>query len=164
MAGADVGGGAKSHSKGKRKKAKKRLNIRIDMTPMVDVAFLLLTFFMLTTVMRKQQTLEINLPPDNKVNVEIAESNLMQLFVNENDKIFWAIGTDTPKPVDGNLTNFFTQKLKDNPKLVVLIKIDRKSKFHMMVDIIDQLNLANLQRFSIIPITDNDKKILSKVS
>ncbi len=164
MAGADIGGGSKSHAKGKRKKTKKRLNIRIDMTPMVDVAFLLLTFFMLTTVLRKQQTLEINLPPDNKVNVEIAESNLMQLYVNESNKIFWAIGTELPKPVDGNLTKFFTQKLKENPKLVVLIKMDRKSKFHMMVDIIDQLNLANLQRFSIAPITDSDKKILAKVS
>lgn len=164
MAGADLGGGSKSHSRGKKKKTKKRLSIRIDMTPMVDVAFLLLTFFMLTTVLRKQQTLEINLPPDNKVNIEIAESNLMQLYVNENDKVFWAIGTETPKTIDGNMTNFFAQKLKENPKLVVLIKIDRKSKFHMMVDIIDHLNLANLQRFSIAPITDSDKKILSKVS
>jgi biopolymer transport protein ExbD len=163
MAGVDTGGESKSRSKGKKKK-KKRLSIRIDMTPMVDVAFLLLTFFMLTTVLRKQQTLEINLPPDNKVNVEIAESNLMQLYVNENDKIFWAIGTETPKSIDGNLSNFFAQKLKENPKIVVLIKIDRKSKFHMMVDIIDQLNLASLQRFSIAPMTDSDKKILAKAS
>ena len=164
MAGADTGGDSKSRSRGKKKKTKKRLNIRIDMTPMVDVAFLLLTFFMLTTVLRKQQTLEINLPPDNKVNVEIAESNLMQIYVNENNKIFWAIGTGTPKSVEGNLSSFFAQKLNENSRIVVLIKIDRKSKFHMMVDIIDQLNIASLQRFSIAPMTDSDKKILAKAT
>jgi len=56
-----------SQSKGKQKhsgrKKKKRIGVRIDMTPMVDVAFLLLTFFMLTTTMNKPQTMEINLPP-----------------------------------------------------------------------------------------------------
>ena len=61
MAGADVVE-SKSHTKGKKKK--KRAGVRIDMTPMVDVAMLLLTFFMLTTVFSKPQTMELNLPPD----------------------------------------------------------------------------------------------------
>src|SRR3989442_4550307 len=51
------------------------------MTPMVDVAFLLLIFFMCTTVFRKPQALEINLPPDPNAKVEIAESNVMTLRV-----------------------------------------------------------------------------------
>jgi len=55
----------KSHGK-KRKKAR-RLGVRIDMTPLVDVAFLLLTFFMYTTTMSRPQTMEINLPPDKEV-------------------------------------------------------------------------------------------------
>ena len=42
---------------------KRRVGIRIDMTPMVDVAFLLLIFFMVTTVFRTPKALEINLPP-----------------------------------------------------------------------------------------------------
>ena len=75
------GGGSRSRKKGKRK-PKKRMNVRIDMTPLVDVAFLLLTFFMMTTVFRKPSTMEINLPP-NDVNVEIAESNLLTLRIDE---------------------------------------------------------------------------------
>ena len=51
------------------------------MTPLVDVAFLLLTFFMFTTSMSRPQTMEINLPPDKDVKVEIAESNLLTLRI-----------------------------------------------------------------------------------
>jgi biopolymer transport protein ExbD len=76
MSGGDVAEG-KSHGKGKKKKQGRRLGVRIDMTPLVDVAFLLLTFFMYTTSMSRPQTMEINLPPDKNVKVEIAESNLM---------------------------------------------------------------------------------------
>src|SRR2546430_16872349 len=68
------------HKKGRRRKPK-RIGIKIDMTPMVDVAFLLLIFFMCTTVFRKPQALEINLPPDPNAKVEIAESNVMTLRV-----------------------------------------------------------------------------------
>src|SRR2546422_2952419 len=73
MAGMDGGSAPRGHEK-KRKKHKRmrRLGVRIDMTPMVDVAFLLLTFFMLTTTMNRPQTMEINLPPSNTT-VEVPE-------------------------------------------------------------------------------------------
>jgi biopolymer transport protein ExbD len=75
MSGGEVAE-SKSHAKGKKKKTK-RAGVRIDMTPMVDVAMLLLTFFMLTTVFNKPQTMELNLPPDdNDVVVEVPASAL----------------------------------------------------------------------------------------
>ena len=81
--------------KGKHKK-KRRLGVRIDMTPMVDVAFLLLTFFMLTTAFSLPQTMEINLPPgDSKV--DVAASNLMTMRVIPDGSIYWNIGTEAPK-------------------------------------------------------------------
>ena len=99
MAGGDV---AERSSKGKGKKHKKgrRLGIRIDMTPLVDVAFLLLTFFMYTTSMSRPQTMEINLPPDKDVKVEIAESNLLTLRVNDKGAIFWSTGIESPKKIE----------------------------------------------------------------
>ena len=165
---ADVGGGGapRGHDKKKKKhKKKRRLGVRIDMTPMVDVAFLLLTFFMLTTTMNRPQTMEINLPPDNKAKVEIAQSNLMTLLVKENGDIYWAIGDQPPEKVAfKDLQTTLKQKNRDNPKLVTLIKIDRKGKYNMMVDIMDELNLANVTRFSLAPMTDADKTVLAKVS
>ncbi len=164
MAGADVGGGESRGKRKHKKRGKKRLGVRIDMTPLVDVAFLLLTFFMLTTVLRKQQTLEINLPPSN-AKVEVAQSNLITVYVNEDDKVFWNTGTEKPHSLEfNNLQKFFEKQLADNPKIIVLIKLDRKSKFHCMVDIIDDLNLAKLERFSIAPMNDQDKKFLAKTT
>jgi biopolymer transport protein ExbD len=166
MSGADVGGDSGGRGKHKKKHAKKRLAVRIDMTPMVDVAFLLLTFFMLTTVMRKQQTMQINLPPDNKVKVDIAESNLMTIFVNENNAIYYSEGSNkTPNKIEmSGLESFFKTHAQQNSKLVILLKFDRKSKYHMMVDVIDKLNVSELNRFSIAPLTDTDKKELAKAS
>lgn len=150
--------------KGKKKK-KRRVGIKIDNTPMVDVAFLLLTFFMLTTTMNKPQTMEINLPPSNDVTVEVAQSNLMTLLVKEDGAIYWNIGVDPPEKVEfKGLRSLMTQRNQANPKLITLIKIDRKSNYKMMVDIMDELNLANVTRFSLAPMTDNDKKLLTKVS
>jgi len=166
MSGADVGGDSGGRGKHKKKHAKKRLAVRIDMTPMVDVAFLLLTFFMLTTVMRKQQTMQINLPPNNNVKVDIAESNLMTIFVNENNKIYYTQGSDkTPTAIEFSaLQTFFRSNAQRNSKLVILLKFDRKSKYHLMVEVIDQLNVSELNRFSIAPLTDTDKKELAKAS
>ena len=165
MAGLDGGAAPRGHEKKKKKHKKmRRLGVRIDMTPMVDVAFLLLTFFMLTTTMSRPQTMEINLPPSN-TNVEVAGSNLLTLRVKEDGAIFWNFDVNKPEKIDfKGLRAFLTQKGQENPRLVTLLKIDRKGKYRMMVDIMDELNLANISRFSITPMQEVDKQILAKVS
>jgi len=157
------GGGSRSRKKGKRK-PKKRMNVRMDMTPLVDVAFLLLTFFMMTTVFRKPSTMEINLPPSD-VSVEIAESNLLTLRIDEAKMIYYSIGIDVPKKLKfEDLKKFLVESASQNPKLVVLLKIDRKGKFNYMVDIIDELNMAKLDRFSIAPMTEIDLREMARAS
>ena len=163
MSGGDVAEG-KSHGKGKKKKQGRRLGVRIDMTPLVDVAFLLLTFFMYTTSMSRPQTMEINLPPDKNVKVEIAESNLMTLRVNDKGVIYWNIALDAPKIIEAkDLRAFLVDKQASIPKLTVLLKIDRLGKYKMMVDLIDELNNAGVQRFSLAPLGDPDKALMAKV-
>jgi biopolymer transport protein ExbD len=165
MAGGGEIGGHEPKKKGHAKKRKKtrRVGIRIDMTPLVDIAFLLLTFFMLTTSMSRPQTMEINLPPE-EVTVEIAESNLLTLRVNEKGEIFWNVALDAPVKVEfANLRSFLKEHAEANPKLVTLVKIDRQGKYDMMVNMIDELNLARITRFSLAPLQDKDKEILAKV-
>jgi biopolymer transport protein ExbD len=149
--------------KGKGKKKSKRVAIRIDMTPMVDVAFLLLTFFMLTTVFAKPQTMEINLPPDAEVKIEVAESNLMTLRVTAEGKIYWNAGVEELAKVEfKDLRNLLAERNRANPKLITLIKVDRDSKYTLMVDIMDELNLANITRFTLAPMLPEDKKLVDK--
>ncbi|MCK9210893.1 MAG: biopolymer transporter ExbD [Ignavibacteriaceae bacterium] len=157
------GGGSRSRKKGKRK-PKKRMNVRIDMTPLVDVAFLLLTFFMMTTVFRKPSTMEINLPP-NDAKVDIAESNLLTIRIDEAKMIYYSFGIDVPKKLKfEDLKKFLVETSSQNPKMVVLLKIDRKGKFNYMVDVIDELNMAKLDRFSIAPMTEIDLKEMARAS
>jgi len=155
--------GGHDRKKGKKKK-KRRLGVRIDNTPMVDVAFLLLTFFMLTTTLNRPQTMEINLPP-NDATVEVAQSNLLTLRVKEDGSIYWNMAVDKPEKVAyKDLRSLMARQSAANPKLITLIKVDRKGKYHMMVDVMDELNLANITRFSLAPMQDADKKILDQVS
>ena len=152
-------------AKGKKKghgfsRPKRRVGIRIDMTPMVDVAFLLLIFFMVTTVFRTPQALEINLPPDEDVKIEIAASKVMSVWVLPDDRVYWRRGgVEVPwaRTTVAGLENVFSQ-FKSNNELVVVIKIDRDAKFNNMVDIIDELDLANLTRFSLVTLTPEEKK------
>jgi biopolymer transport protein ExbD len=164
MAGADVGGGGESHGKKhKGRKPKRRTGIAIDMTPMVDVAFLLLTFFMLTTVFRRPQTLEIKLPPGSG-KAEVQESNLMVFRVSEENQIYFAKGLDAPKKMEyAEMTTLLKEKGREQTKSIILLKLDRKAKYHMMVDMIDEFNLAKLDRYSVATLSDAEKEDLKKV-
>jgi biopolymer transport protein ExbD len=164
MSALDSGGESKSHARGgKKHKKKRRLSIRIDMTPMVDVAFLLLTFFMLTTYFSKPQTMELNLPPDEKQQVEVAESNLMTLRVASDGVIFWNIGTDPAHRVEmKELRKFLEDKNKENPKLITLLKVDRDGKYSMMIKLMDEIAIAKVTRFSLAPMNEFDKRQIQK--
>ena len=67
------------------------IGVRMDMTPMVDVAFLLLTFFMLTTVFSRPQAMEVNLP-ESEDEVKIAESKVMTIRGSDDGNIYWNMG------------------------------------------------------------------------
>jgi len=162
MAGVDLGSsGAKK--KGKQHKTKKRLNVRIDMTPMVDVVMLLITFFMLTTVFNTPQTMEINIPPDEKTKVEVAETSLLTLRVLSDGSIYWNMGIENPQLVAfKGLRMLLMEKSKSNPKLITLVKVEREGTFEMMVNVMDEINLANITRFSLAPFGEIDKKVIQK--
>ena len=161
--GGDIGGGGKQKGKHAKKKKVKRVGVRIDFTPLVDVAFLLLTFFMMTTVFNKPQTMELNLPPDNKTQIEVAKSNLMTVRVMEGRIVWWNLGDDPPTKVEfTDLRKLLLERNRANPKLITLVKVDRDGKYVDMVDLMDELSLADVKRFSLAPLTDKDKEVVKK--
>ncbi len=137
---------------------KRRVGIRIDMTPMVDVAFLLLIFFMVTTVFRTPQALEINLPPKDDVKVDVAVSKILEVRVLPDDRVYWKNSSDPWSRSDiPGLVRVF-EPWKGNKEKIVIIRIDREAKFNNMVRIIDELDLNNLTRFSLQTLTPEQKK------
>ena len=93
---AESGGGG--HGKGGKKRAKKQ-STRVDMTPMVDLAFLLLTFFMLTTTFGKPKTMEINMPVKPPPGQEILNevNNAITILLSDDNKIYWYYGELKPE-------------------------------------------------------------------
>lgn len=91
----DNGGGKGKHDK----KRAKRSSTTIDMTPMVDLAFLLLTFFVLTSTFNKPKTLELNFPAkpkDSTLNMKV--NNALTFLMTEEDGIYYYYGEFYPEP------------------------------------------------------------------
>ena len=91
MAEINQGGGGGKH---KGKKRAKKMSTKIDFTPMVDLAFLLITFFMLTTTLAKPKTMELNLPDKDKPEdtSKVKASTALVLILSGNNRIFYYSG------------------------------------------------------------------------
>ena len=143
------------------RRPKRRIAIKLDMTPMVDIAFLLLIFYMVTTVFAMPQAMEINLPPaDQQEDVEVKESNLLTLRVDGEGRFWWNLKTPTPEnlpiylPGDPRKPDTVAYKLnpdtlqslliaqnRENNKLNTLILIHRDASYKDMVNILDEIDL-----------------------
>jgi biopolymer transport protein ExbD len=138
---------------------RKRVGVAVDMTPMVDVAFLLLIFFMVTTVFRRPLAMEVNMP-EKDAKVEVKESNVMTLYVREDGKMIYDVGRQGLNPVTWDeLREVIVLEADYNPELIILAKVDRKARYEYMVDLLDTFDDAQMGRFSVIPMTDEDKAI-----
>ena len=142
---------------------KKRVGVRIDMTPMVDVAFLLLIFFMVTTVFRRPLAMEVNMPEPGAT-VEVPESNVMTIYVDQDETLFAKLGKGEIEPVTwADLTPSFEANAAINPDLIILVKIHREARYEPMVDMMDLLEDAHMERFSLIPMKETDVEALEAV-
>ncbi|GHN01312.1 biopolymer transport ExbD protein [Cytophagales bacterium WSM2-2] len=165
---AQGGGGGKKDGKVRSKKT----STRIDMTPMVDLAFLLLTFFILTTTLSKPQTMEITMPEKVKKGdeqPEVNEKKVLTLVLGANDKVFWYVGITEPeaKKVDfskDGIRKVLLQKNSEIREMIVLIKAMDESKYKNMVDILDEMTICNIKRYAIVDITSADKDIVKEAS
>lgn len=166
MAEVQQGGGG-GHKKGDKVRAKK-MSTKIDMTPMVDLAFLLLTFFLLTTTFNKPKTMEVNMPDkvdDETQQTKINENDILNLVLAEDNKIFWWVGLEPPV----NTTNYskdgvrkvVLQHTRANPKMMVLIKPKDESRYENMVNILDEMDITDTKRYAIVEYSPDDKAIIT---
>ncbi len=144
-------------------KKSKRVGVRVDMTPMVDVAFLLLIFFMVTTVFRQPLAMEINLPEPGATTT-VPESNVMTIYVDRNESLYVKQGKNPIETTTWDqLEHLFLEATAMNPQLIILVKISRGARYEPMVDMMDTLEDADMQRFSLVPMSDADEKRIEGV-
>jgi len=130
--------------------------VNMDMTAMVDMAFLLLIFFMVTTVFRRPLAMEINMPEPG-AKVQVPESNVMTMYVLRTDEIVYRVGKGTQQTITWkDIEQTLRQGLVDNEKLIVLVKVDPEARYERMVDMMDILDDAQITRFSLVGMTGAD--------
>jgi len=166
MAEVNTGGGGSKDGK----KRSKKMSTKIDMTPMVDLAFLLITFFMLTTTFNKPKIMEVKMPvktEDNK-KTDYKESETMTLVLGEDNKVFYYMGLTNPVVEatdysDQGIRKVLLQKNKSIPDFKVVIKAMDTSKYKNMVDILDEIHITGVKYYAIGKISPRDIELTKTV-
>ncbi len=143
---------------------KARVAVRMDMTPMVDVAFLLLTFFMLTTQFKPPEVVQIVLPTSHS-DFKLPESDVMTITISKDNRLFLGVDNQYVRSkIFGpenrlrpeveieikQLGNMLVQARMANPKLRTVVKGDRDAEYGITEDVMDILQKANITRFNLV--------------
>ena len=105
------GGGGDEHKKGPGVKKAKKLSTRVDMTPMVDLGFLLITFFIFTTTMSSPKALNLNMPKDTKKEEELnkaKESGALTIMLGKDNAVYYYEGQLLPDGSNFKTATFAT--------------------------------------------------------
>jgi biopolymer transport protein ExbD len=188
MAELNTGGGGDKGGKVRSKKS----NAKVDLTAMVDLAFLLITFFMLTTSLSKPQSMDLGLPDKDeevKTDIKVDQKRTLTIILGKDNKIKWYHGLlDNPEP-NGAPTDATYGKngirkevlkrvisvneyckatmanYKEGDGLIVIIKPTVKSNYRNLVDILDEMAIANVPTYAIVnDITPEEMKLVDEMN
>jgi len=200
--------------KGGGKKKAKKLLPHIDMTPMVDLMMLLITFFMLTTAFSKSKIMEIVLPekitdPEKQQAPKISASRTLNIILGPDNKIFWYPGSVKPEeynnlpplqetdfsatgirqllldrnrtlarrieefnqevlsgkiPISQDSARNYVSKMKtdDDTGPIVLIKAYKEANYGNFVDILDEMNICGIARYTFIDIAWYEERMVER--
>jgi len=170
MAEIDTSGGGGKHKGGVRSK---KMSTRVDLTPMVDLAFLLITFFMLTTTLSKPKAMQLNMPKkteNEKDKQEVGECQVLNILIDTLDHVWYYEGlqvaglqqtTFAPDAKDGGVRKVVLDMMKKVPNAcpltskgakrdaIILIKMLKGARYKNMVDILDEMDITGCKIYAI---------------
>ena len=123
-----------------------RISQDIPTGPMADISFLLIIFFMVTTVFVVYRGFPVDLPPAEKIDALRGKRNVVNIWISPQGRIM-VDEFDAQLPQVGNIVK---TKLEKNPRVVVLVKSDRNTPYRMISGVIEELKKANALRVSFI--------------
>lgn len=180
MASIEGGGGDSGH-KGRGVKKAKKLSTRIDMTPMVDLGFLLITFFIFTATMSTPTTMRLIMPKDEKnpeQQTEVKESAALTILMGGDNGIYYyegqlkSDGSNFNSSTYKEIREVIQKKRTDvmqmgrslgyhqdslDRDLVVVIKPNENATYKNTVDVLDEMTINNIRRFAIVDITQPER-------
>jgi len=151
---------------------KRRVAIRIDMTPMVDIAFLLLIFYMATTQFKPPEARAVELPTSHS-QIELPDKDIINITVTKFDSLYVDYVQKATINVEGrdiettvrvvrvcdkyNVSAEINKARAKNIRALIVIKADRRASFGIMDDVMSSMQENHLERFLIITDQETDK-------
>ncbi|MCK5149241.1 biopolymer transporter ExbD [bacterium] len=123
---------------------RKERTVAIPTSSMADIAFLLLTFFLVTTSLDLDKGLGLTLPPQGD-SLPIPKKNIASILINETGGVM----LDDEIVEVPRIKDIIKQRLAENDLLIVSIKTDRATKYQIFMSVLDQVQLAEARRISI---------------
>jgi biopolymer transport protein ExbD len=183
MAELDTSGGG--HKKGPGVKKGKKLSTRVDLTPMVDLGFLLITFFIFTTTMSQPTAMKLLLP-DDKVTPDqqnkAKESGALTILMGADNHIYYYEGQ-----LKNDASNFlsasyngensirdvilkkkaYVRSIAQDPNdpehdLVIVIKPSQYCNYKNVIDILDEMSINVVKKFALVDIFDIEEQLVKK--
>ncbi|GGF01137.1 biopolymer transporter ExbD [Hymenobacter cavernae] len=149
----------------------RKVGFRLDMTPMVDLAFLLLTFFMLTTTFSKPTVMTLNMPKPDEHSSEIPASKALTLILGKHNQVHYFYGVnDARSQPELHTTSFASEGLRQllldrqhrKPGSVVLIKPTNEASYQNLVDALDEMSITNQKKYALVDLDRTDRELLKQ--
>ncbi len=167
MAELDTSGG--SHKKGPGVKKSKKLSTRVDLTPMCDLGFLLITFFIFTTTMSRPTAMRLILPKDvdDIHKQQEPEGSVITLMPGKNNQIYYYEGADPSKLKPANFASIRDiildkKRRTDTSWFEVVLKPTQDASYRNAVDIIDEMTIDAVKHYAFVDITPYEYQFIQK--
>ncbi|MEM0542887.1 biopolymer transporter ExbD [Flavobacterium sp. j3] len=185
---AELNSGDGGGKKGSKKVRSKKSNAKVDLTAMVDLAFLLITFFMLTTSLSKPQSMDLGLPDkeDDKTKEKpmlTDQRRTVTILLGKDNKIKWFHGLLATPEANGGVTDAvygkngirkeILKRVVSIPQvtgskdkgMIVIIKPSKKSTYRNLVDILDEMAICDVPTYAIVnDITPDEQKLIDEMN
>ena len=169
MAEMDTSGGG--HKKGPGVKKAKKMSTRVDLTPMVDLGFLLITFFIFTTTMSQPTAMKLNLPKDADKPEDqtlAKESAVLTVMLGKDNNVFYYEGKLDPAGANFKSSNFKEirtviidkKRRTDEKDFVVILKPNEESTYRNVVDILDEMSINVVKRYALVDISVGENQLI----
>lgn len=170
MAEMDTSGGG-GHKKGPGVKKGKKLSTRVDLTPMVDLGFLLITFFIFTTTMSQPTAFKLFLPDDRTTpenQNKAKESGALTLLLGKDNNVFYYEGMLKDDGSNFKSSNFKEirniiidkKRSTDTADLVLVIKPSEECTYKNVVDILDEMAINMIKRYALVDISEVETQLI----
>lgn len=164
----------------------KKLPVRLDLTALVSISFLLIMFFMLSSYMSRPQAMDLGMPSNNygcggySPEIYCGDTRDITLLLGKNNKIIYYYGLlalpfEGPKKLTYdknslrreliNKNKAISKRYDNNPRkgLIVLIKPSKESTYENLIDVLDEMEIVNVKTYAIVDLTPEEKTLLNNL-